>query len=206
MASEQEPRKPRIDKITILSPRESKWIEFLKVDRTGQNGKQRVWETVARKTRGTAGVDAVAIITLLKHPSRSVSTIIILQYRSPVDAIYAEFPAGLIGGSETPKFATEKELKEEAGYVGKVVSMSPVIVSNSGMSTGNMQLATVEAQLKEGDEVSKQHLDRGEFIQLVIVPLEVLYDELEQFSKESKKVDSRLWHTAAGARLASQLG
>ena len=39
--------------------------------------------------------------------------------------------------------------------------MSPVIVSNYGMSTGNMQLATVEAQLKEGGGVLKQHLDEG---------------------------------------------
>jgi len=196
---------PRIDKITPLPLNEAKWIEFLKVDYTDQGGKPRVWETVARKTRGSSGVDAVAIMPILRHPSRAPSTIIVLQYRPPVDAICVEFPAGLIDADETPEEAATRELKEETGYVGKVVEMSPTIVSNPGMSTGNMQLATVEVLLRDGDEVPEQKLEEGEFIQLVIVPLEELYEKLVEYSKEGKKVDSRLWHTASGLQLAKQL-
>ena len=196
---------PRVNKITPLPLHEAKWIEFLKVDWTDQNGKPRVWETVARKTRGASGVDAVAIMTILRHPSRPPSTIIILQYRPPVDAICVEFPAGLIDANETPEVAGVRELKEETGYEGRVINMSPTIVSNPGMSTGNMQLATVEVLLKEEDQPPEQKLDDGEFIQLVIVPLAELYDKLVAYSNEGKKVDSRLWHTAAGLHLAKQL-
>jgi len=191
--------------MTPLPFNEAKWIEFYKVDWTDQTGKARTWETAARKTRGASGVDAVAMMTILRHPSRPLSTIIILQYRPPVDAICVEFPAGLIDAGETPEVAAARELKEETGYVGRVVEMSPPIVSNPGMSTGNMQLATIEVELKEGDKVPEQHLEAGEFIQLVIVPFTELYEKLQAYSKEGKKVDSRLWHIAAGFRLAKQL-
>ncbi|KAE9363324.1 hypothetical protein N431DRAFT_433437 [Stipitochalara longipes BDJ] len=196
---------PRIDKITRLPSHEAKWIEFLKLDWTDQNGKPRVWEAAGRKTRGSSGVDAVAIMTILRHPSRPPATIIILQYRPPVDAICVEFPAGLIDAGETPEEAAARELKEETGYVGRVIGMSPTVVSNPGMSTGNMKLATVEVALGEEDSPPEQKLDEGEFIELVIVPLAELYERLVAFSAEGKKVDSRLWHTAAGLQLAKQL-
>jgi ADP-ribose pyrophosphatase len=128
-----------------------------------------------------------------------------LQYRPPVDAICVEFPAGLIDAEETPEVAAERELKEETGYVGRVIGMSPTVVSNPGMSTGNMKLATVEVVLGEEDVQPEQHLEEGESIELVIVPLAELYEKLLAYSAEGKKVDSRLWHTAVGLHLAKQL-
>ncbi len=101
--------------------------------------------------------------------------------------------------------AAERELKEETGYVGRVIGMSPTVVSNPGMSTGNMKLATVEVVLGEEDMQPEQHLEEGEFIELVIVPLAELYERLLAYSAKGKKVDSRLWHTAAGLHLAKQL-
>ena len=205
MSSSSSARPPRIDKITPLATHEAKWIEFLKLDWTDQAGKPRVWEAAGRKTRGSSGVDAVAIMTILRHPSRAPATIIILQYRPPVDAICVEFPAGLIDKDETPEAAAERELKEETGYVGRVIGMSPTVVSNPGMSTGNMKLATVEVVLGEEDIPPEQKLDEGEYIELVIVPLTELYERLVAYSAEGKKVDSRLWHTAAGLQLSKQL-
>lgn len=65
---------------------------------------------------------------------------IILQYRPPVESICVEFPAGLIDDAETPEEAAVRELKEETGYEGKVISMSPTIVSDPGLTTANMQV------------------------------------------------------------------
>ncbi|KAF2465871.1 uncharacterized protein BDR25DRAFT_306380 [Lindgomyces ingoldianus] len=193
---------PKVTSIDALPASEAKWIEFQKISWTDQTGKPRIWESASRKTRGKSGVDAVAISTIIRHPSRPASTIIILQYRPPVDAICVEFPAGLIDEMETPSDASLRELHEETGYKGVLKYVSPTIVSDPGMSTANMQLATVEVVLKEGDKEPEQALDDGEFIERVVVPLEELYERLLKYSEEGKRVDARLFHWAAGLHFA----
>ena len=105
-----------------------------------QTGKERVWEAAARKTRGSSGVDAVAIAPILRHPSRPASTMIILQYRPPVEAYCVEFPAGLIDEGESPEQAAVRELKEETGYEGKVRERSPTLSNQPGMTNATHQV------------------------------------------------------------------
>lgn len=199
------PQEPKIVKVEELPATEAKWIEFQKISWQDQTGKDRVWEAAARKTRGKAGVDAVAINTIIRHPSRPPSTIIILQYRPPVGAVCVELPAGLVDEKESPSEASLRELHEETGYKGKLQFISPTIVSDPGMSTANMQLAMVEVNLKEGDKEPEQALDDGEFIERVVVPLDELYDRLIQYDKEGKTIDARLWHWAAGWHAAKSM-
>jgi ADP-ribose pyrophosphatase len=199
------PQSPKIVNVEPLPANEAKWIEFQKISWQDQTGKSRVWEAAARKTRGKAGVDAVAIVTVLQHPSRPPSTIIILQYRPPVGGVCVELPAGLVDEKESPSEASVRELHEETGYKGKLKFISPTIVSDPGLSTANMQLAMVEVDLKEGDTEPEQALDPGEFIERVVVPLDELYDRLVQYDQEGKIVDARLWHWAAGYRAAKTM-
>ena len=105
-----------------------------------QTGKDRVWEAAARKTRGKSGVDAVAIAPILRHPSKPPSTMIILQYRPPVEAFCVEFPAGLVDEGETPEQAAVRELKEETGYEGKVCARSPTLSNQPGMTNATHQV------------------------------------------------------------------
>ena len=94
-------------------------------------------------------------------------------------------------------------MKEETGYEGKVLSISPTIVSDPGLTTANMQLAVVEVQLGEEDKEPEQHLDEGEHIQRFVVPLSELFDRLTEYSKqEGVLVDARLYHWAAGLQFA----
>ncbi|KAH9875232.1 hypothetical protein J1614_004723 [Plenodomus biglobosus] len=196
------PQSAKILKVEQLPATEAKWVEFQKISWQDQTGKPRIWEAAARKTRGSSGVDAVAIVTIIKHPSRAPSTIIILQYRPPVDAVCVELPAGLVDEGETPRDASVRELHEETGYRGKLKFISPTIVSDPGLSTANMQLAVVEVELKEGDELPEQKLEEGEFIERVVVPLDELYDRLVEYDGQGKTVDARLWHWAAGWKMA----
>jgi len=199
------PQSAKIVKVEPLPPTEAKWIEFQKISWQDPTGTNRVWEAAARKTRGKSGVDAVAINAIIRHPARPPSTIIVLQYRPPVDAICVELPAGLVDEGESPSDASVRELHEETGYQGKLVFISPTIVSDPGLSTANMQLAMVEVNLKEGDEEPGQALDDGEFIERVVVPLDELYDRLVRYDGEGKTVDARLWHWAAGWKAAKTM-
>lgn len=196
---------PHITNVSSLSSSDAKWVELKKINYIDQTGRERVWEVASRKTRGKAGVDAVAIGTIILHPSRPASTILVLQYRPPVDAITVEWPAGLIDATESPEEAAVRELKEETGYEGRVLSVSPTIANDPGMTTANMQLVMVEASLKEGDVEPEQHLDDGEHIQRVVVPLDDLYDKLVAYSKEGMMVSAKLFHWAAGLHFARQM-
>ena len=44
---------------------------------------------------------------------------------------------------------------------------------------GFMQMVTVEVELKEDDEEPEQHLDDGEHIERVVVPISELYEKLQ---------------------------
>ncbi|KAM0722658.1 hypothetical protein Q7P37_002099 [Cladosporium fusiforme] len=200
------PQSPKIDRVGPLSADEAKWTELRKIEWTDQDGKSRIWEAAARKTRKSTGIDAVAIVPILKHPSKPVSTMIIVQYRPPVEAFCVEFPAGLIDEGETPEQAAVRELKEETGYSGKVSSSSPALSSQPGMTSANMVMVTVEVDLKEGDEEPEQHLDDGEHIERVVVPISELYEKLQAISKEPGKiVDARLFHWALGLHWSQRL-
>jgi ADP-ribose pyrophosphatase len=204
MASKTQP--PHITNLTTLSSSDAKWVELKKIEYTDQTGRERIWEVASRKTRGKAGVDAVAIGTIILHPSRAPSTILVLQYRPPVDAITVEWPAGLVDAMESPEEAAVRELREETGYTGRVVSVSPTIASDPGMTTANMQLVMVEVRLAEGEPEPEQHLDDGEHIQRVVVPLDELYERLVGYSKEGgMMVSAKLWHWAAGLYFARQV-
>lgn len=132
---------PKINRISPLSADEAKWTELRKIEWTDQTGKNRIWEAAARKTRGKTGVDAVAIAPILRHPSKPPSTLIILQYRPPVEAVCVEFPAGLIDEGETPEQAAVRELKEETGYEGKVRHCSETVCNQPGMTNATHQVS-----------------------------------------------------------------
>ena len=146
--------------------------------------------------------------TILLHPSRPPSTILVLQYRPPVDATTVEWPAGLINPGETPEEAAVRELREETGYEGRVVETSPVLAFDPGMTSANLKVVMVEVRVgEEGEGMPEQRLEEGEYIQRVVVPLGELYERLVEYSRREKVVVSaKLWHWAAGLEFARRWG
>ena len=192
-----------MNKLTELATQDAKWITLKKIDYTDQTGKDRTWEVATRKTRGKAGVDAVAIGNVLLHPSKPPSTLLVIQYRPPLDAYTVEWPAGLIDADETAEQAAVREFKEETGYDCKLVSMSPVQSADPGMSDANMKMAMVEVHLGENDPEPEQRLEDGEHIERVVVPLAEFYDRLVEYSKKDRFiVAAKLFHFAHGMHFA----
>jgi len=184
--------------------KEPKWVQLEGIKWKTPDGKEKIWECASRKTRGKSGVDAVSVLALISHPKKPLSTVLVLQFRPPVDAICVELPAGLIDADEDGAKAGERELYEETGYKGKIEEVSPVIVSDPGMSPANMQISTVKVELDEGDELSEpeQHLDEGEYIEKRIVAMKDLYQTLLDYDKLGYSVDARLMNYAWGVESA----
>ncbi|KAF5714450.1 Nudix hydrolase [Fusarium mundagurra] len=199
----QKTQEPVVTKLSDLPLDEAKWITLKKIEYVDQVGKARTWEVATRKTRGKSGVDAVAMGNILLHPSKPASTLLVIQYRPPLDAYTIEWPAGLIDAEETAEEAAVREFKEETGYDCKVLSVSPAQAADPGMSNANMQLAMVEVQLGENDEEPEQRLDDGEHIQREVIPLSELYERLVEYSKRERTVvAAKLFHFAAGMHFA----
>lgn len=199
-------QEPVITSVDDLPLTEARWITLKKISYTDQTGKPRTWEVATRKTRSEkAGVDAVAMGNILlpppsKRSTTPASTLLVIQYRPPLDAYTVEWPAGLIDGGEDAETAAVREFREETGYeVSKVLSVSPPQAADPGMTNANMQLVMVEVQLPEGEKMPEQRLEDGEHITRVVVPLADLYKRLVEYAgKERHVVAAKLLHFAQG--------
>ncbi len=193
---------PKVTSVVDLPSSDAKWVKLQKATYTDAKGKERIWEMASRKTTGSGGVDAVAMGNIIYHPSKPPSTIVVIQFRPPVGGFTVEWPAGLIDADEKPEEAAVRELYEETGYKGKVISTSPPVAAEPGMTSANLCLCMVEIHLNEGDPEPEQHLDEGEDIQRVNIPIADLYDRLEEFAEEGYVIAAKLYHWAAGAQYA----
>lgn len=199
---------PRIISSTELPTSDAKWITLKKLHYQDATGKDRLWECAERKTRKSTGIDAVAIFVLIRSKTNAfpLSTVVIEQYRPPVDAHIIELPAGLIDEGETPESAAIRELEEETGYkADKVIESSSVVVCDPGMTNANMKLVVLNVTLEDAMEYPEANLEAGEFIVKRVVELHKLNQQLQDYSEKGFVVDARLSHFAAGYTMAERV-
>ncbi|KAJ3117790.1 hypothetical protein HDU96_005571 [Phlyctochytrium bullatum] len=189
----------------VIDSDQARWVKLYEIEWKDPNGKIQRWESAERTTR-KGDVDAVAIFPVIKGGGSSEArTVLVKQFRPPVGAVAVELPAGLIDKGETAEGAAVRELKEETGYIGKVIRVSPVMVSDPGMSNANMQLVTVEVDLDAPEnQDATQELESTEFIERYLTPISGLFQNLNKLVAEGYAVDARLMHLAEGFDLASR--
>ncbi|KAJ7043355.1 NUDIX hydrolase domain-like protein [Mycena alexandri] len=200
--------KPAIISTSVMSASEAKWITLKKIKYSDAEGKERLWECAERTTRKSSGIDAVAVLAIIRSKTNAfpLSTIIIEQYRPPIDKFIIEMPAGLIDEGETPEQAAIRELEEETGYKASgVVEATPVIVSDPGMTTANMKLVVLRVELADKMETPQQKLEAGEFIVKRVVELSKLNEDLKAYDAKGFVVDARLAHWASGYELSRRI-
>ncbi|XP_062851395.1 ADP-sugar pyrophosphatase [Trichomycterus rosablanca] len=178
-----------------------KWVKLEKTTYVDPSGNTRIWETAKRTTRPTnIDTDGVEIIALLKRTLHKDCVVLVKQYRPPMGCYTLEFPAGLIDDNETPETAALRELKEETGYRGEVVGVTPVTCLDPGLSNCTTQIVMVNIN---GDDIENinpaQQLGDGEFVDVILLPLDEFQTKINDLLKKEKiVVDSKVYIYAMG--------
>ena len=164
---------------------EGQWLSVHDVTYQNNEGKQLSWECVRRK-RSTVGVVIVARLI----PSKRF--ILIKQYRPAIDGYIIAFPAGL--GFNDPNHALV-ELKEETGYIGKIIEVSPVLKTGASLIDDNARIVYIEVdEHLPANQNPIQELEDAEDIQVCLVSQEGARDFLLQQIEMCVHVASNLWY------------
>ncbi|KAF3704939.1 ADP-sugar pyrophosphatase [Channa argus] len=178
-----------------------KWVKLEQTTYVDPAGNTRTWETVKRTTRQTnTEADGVGIIALLKRTLHKDCVVMVKQFRPPLGGCTLEFPAGLIDEGETAEAAALRELKEETGYKGEVVGVTPVTCLDPGLSNCTTQIILVNINGDEEENINPtQQLADGEFVEVILLPLDEFQTKIDDLLKKEKiMVDSKVYIFAMG--------
>ncbi|XP_041935029.1 ADP-sugar pyrophosphatase [Alosa alosa] len=190
---------PHVVKEEVLAT--GKWVKLERTTYVDPADKIRTWETAKRTTRpSNTDADGVGIIAILKRTLHKDCVVMVKQFRPPMGCHTLEFPAGLIDNDETAEIAALRELKEETGYKGEVVGVTPVTCLDPGLSNCTTQIVMVNIN---GDDVENvnptQQLGEGEFVEVILLPLDEFQKKIDEVIKKGNiSVDSKVYIYAMG--------
>jgi len=159
------------------------------------SGRRRSWETAER----TSGACAVSIIPWMIPSNRLV---FIRQFRPPPGGAVIEFPAGMIDQGETVEETALRELKEETGFIGRIVLISPASFSSPGM-TGESAFTCV-VEIDENDPANRrpeQQTEEGEHIEVFLIDRASVRDWLRGQLAQGDRIATRMTHYLIGLGL-----
>jgi 8-oxo-dGTP pyrophosphatase MutT (NUDIX family) len=165
---------------------QGKWLSLKEINYIDYFGKHRKWESVER----VASNGAVVILATLMH---SKELILIRQYRPPVNNNIIEFPAGLIDDGETPEETATRELQEETGYTGKIISSSINSYSSPGLTSEKITFVKMLIDETLPENIHPQtKFDEGEFIELIKIPIQNLEEFIKISAKNGDSIDAKV--------------
>ncbi|KAJ3123952.1 hypothetical protein HK098_001541 [Nowakowskiella sp. JEL0407] len=185
----------KISRITYSDPRVLRLASVLK----GQH------EQSLSMANTTIFFKGVAILPIIKTGTET-EIVLITEFRATTGKVILGLPAGLLDKNETPEIAALRELKEETGYIGTLISVSPIIYNDSWMSSANMHLVVVEvdASLPQNQNPIPKP-DAGEFIVLHTVNVRNLREFMIEFEAKGGSFTSDLEHLVCGIEIGGMM-
>ena len=139
-----------------------KWLALKATTYKSLDGKEVIWESIER----TNTVSAVVVLAKMVPSNRYI---MIKQYRPAINNVIIGFPAGLLEDGDIEKEAI-RELKEETGYVGRVLSVSPAMSANAALVSDVNYLVKMEIDEElEENQNPRQKLESEEEIEVLAI-------------------------------------
>jgi ADP-ribose diphosphatase len=171
---------------------EGNWLTLNESVFYNENGVEVKWETVSRKN-----YSLILIVVAKLMPSERF--VILKQFRQSIDGYVLGFPAGLTdlnpGDEKLMETEALRELEEETGYTGKIISKSPKIKANSGMS--DLEMEVYIAHIDENLEINKnpkQKLETSEEIEVFLLKKEEIKPFLTKMQKNGVNIGAGIWY------------
>jgi len=167
-----------------------KWLALQQSTFVNDQGKKFCWEHI---TRTRDSVSCVILAQLI--PSKRY--VLIKQFRPAINNYIIGLPAGLCNKTDktTIKKVAIKELKEETGYTGKVVEISPNLQTNPGIIWAVTKVVIME--IDENAKVNKkleQSLETAEEIEVVLKKKKDIKQYLISENKKGNEIGAGLWY------------
>jgi ADP-ribose pyrophosphatase len=164
---------------------EGKWLSVLETICENKHGEIITWETVRRKK---SSVGVVVLARLM--PSKKF--ILIRQYRPSIQGYILGLPAGL--AFDDPHQAI-KELKEETGYTGTIVNVSPILKTGSSLINDSGRIITIDVDEHDpANQNPQQELEPAEDIEVCLVDRSNAIAFLLQEHERGIHISSNLWY------------
>lgn len=152
---------------------DGKWLILKEATMAREDGKTFKWEYLERSR------EAHAVVVIPKMiPSGAY--LIIEEYRAAIDCFVLAFPAGLTEGDDIAEDGL-RELLEETGYHGKILSVGPIVNNNPAITNTTFQVARGEIDTRL--PLNQNPVQRLEDQEQIIVH-EVLPENIDQFLQD----------------------
>lgn len=162
------------------------WLELRNAFHHNREGKEKAWTYATRP--GSHG----AVCVVATYTDEGIRRIVLVrQMRVPVGKAVIEFPAGLIDAGESLATTALRELREETGWLGEVMSVSPATYPSPGLTDEVIYFAEVALSHRGGTS----H-EEDEQIEVLDWPLAELRPRLEEAAAAGDGIDSKLWNHA----------
>lgn len=164
---------------------EGKWLSVHESVYETKKGEMITWESIKRRRSATGVVVLARLMPSKRH-------VLIKQFRPAAQGYVLGLPAGLAFGD--PNHALV-ELKEETGYTGKIVEVSPVLKTGSTITNENGLIVTIEIdEHHPANQDPRQELEPGEDIEVCLVKREEAVDLIKSEISRGTHVSSALWY------------
>ena len=187
---------PHIDSFSEIAS--GSFLVYKRLCYIDARGKKRFWEAVDRKCADrTSGQSHAVFIVAKIVPDDEI--VLIRQFRPPAGKMMVEFPAGLIDPGESAGETAVRELYEETGFRGRVVTLSAGGYSSPGMTGESIVLAGMEIDGSEypAGLIPPNHQEESENIEVFRVKSADLPQFIAEMEASGCGVDSKIYTVLA---------